>query len=319
MATKECVVCNAEFETKYSNTKFCGDVCRKENHRIKAHKYYTPRTPKSYTKDCQLCGVTFTTGNVKNSHQIKYCHSDCKSAVALERNNKAHKVWAKTEHGLKRKRANYHKNKKLKGPQELVCITCGTSFTSRRNEKGYGGEAKYCNLQCYPHKVKAKQLREKKRKEGKHCQWCGDYICFKDADHQRLKVYDAVKFCSSKCVTANRMSNPMNRLSARFRSLISTYNLKRRSRKSAKSFETLGYTPLELMLHIESQFTEENGYSWDNMDEWHIDHIRPVASFNYDSTEHPDFKKCWALNNLQPLWAADNISKGDKWDGVVNA
>tara|TARA_R100001443_G_scaffold668_2_gene2655 strand:+ start:568 stop:858 length:291 start_codon:yes stop_codon:yes gene_type:complete len=89
--------------------------------------------------------------------------------------------------------------------------------------------------------------------------------------------------------------------------------------KSGRTFDLLGYSPEELFTHFESYFTEENGYTWDNIDEWHIDHIRPVASFNYDSTDHPDFKKCWALNNLQPLWAFDNMSKGDKWDGVVNA
>lgn len=48
---------------------------------------------------------------------------------------------------------------------------------------------------------------------------------------------------------------------------------------------------------------------------WHIDHKLPVASFNFDSPEHLDFKKCWALENLQPLWAKENISKGAK---VVN-
>ena len=87
--------------------------------------------------------------------------------------------------------------------------------------------------------------------------------------------------------------------------------------KVNQTFKILGFDKHTLREHLESQFTE--GMSWDNMGEWHIDHIRPIASFNYDSTEHPDFKKCWALNNLQPLWAADNIRKGDKWNGVVNA
>ena len=78
----------------------------------------------------------------------------------------------------------------------------------------------------------------------------------------------------------------------------------------------LGYSADDLKTHLETQFAD--GMSWDNMSEWHIDHIRPVASFNFDSTEHPDFKKCWALNNLQPLWAKDNLRKGDKWDGIIN-
>lgn len=76
---------------------------------------------------------------------------------------------------------------------------------------------------------------------------------------------------------------------------------------------------MELVIHLESQFID--GMTWDNhgMNGWHIDHIRPISSFNFDSTDHPDFKKCWALDNLQPLWVEDNLSKGDKWDGVVNA
>jgi len=73
----------------------------------------------------------------------------------------------------------------------------------------------------------------------------------------------------------------------------------------------------DLMQHLSSKFSK--GMSFENYGQWHIDHIRPVASFNFDSAEHPDFKKCWALNNLQPLWAVDNKMKGDKWDGVVNA
>tara|TARA_R110000787_G_scaffold26847_2_gene74865 strand:- start:679 stop:1008 length:330 start_codon:yes stop_codon:yes gene_type:complete len=109
----------------------------------------------------------------------------------------------------------------------------------------------------------------------------------------------------------------MVRLSARFRlgirGVISGRN------KKSSVWEYLSFTPEELMSQFESQFTERNGLSWDNMGEWHIDHIRPVASFNFDSTEHPDFKKCWALNNLQPLWAVDNMSKGNKWDGIINA
>ena len=75
----------------------------------------------------------------------------------------------------------------------------------------------------------------------------------------------------------------------------------------------MGYTGKELYKHIESLFTD--GMSWDNMGDWHIDHIRPVASFNFTTTECEDFKKCWALENLQPLWAKDNLSKGSKWNG----
>jgi hypothetical protein len=54
--------------------------------------------------------------------------------------------------------------------------------------------------------------------------------------------------------------------------------------------------------------------SWENYGKytWHIDHITPVAAFNYDNPECLDFKKCWALSNLQPLEAKKNHSKKDK-------
>ena len=51
---------------------------------------------------------------------------------------------------------------------------------------------------------------------------------------------------------------------------------------------------------------------WDNYGEWHVDHIRPIASFNFESVDCAEFKECWSLDNLQPLWAFDNLSKGTK-------
>jgi len=79
--------------------------------------------------------------------------------------------------------------------------------------------------------------------------------------------------------------------------------------KAGKSWkQSLGYGVAELMTHLERQFLP--GMGWHNRSEWHIDHIRPRASFNYSTPECEDFKACWALSNLQPLWAADNIAKG---------
>jgi len=71
-----------------------------------------------------------------------------------------------------------------------------------------------------------------------------------------------------------------------------------------------GYTLTDLMKHLEKHFTE--GMTWQNYGEWHLDHKVPVSAFNYTKPEHPDFKRCWSLKNLQPLWASENISKGAK-------
>jgi hypothetical protein len=81
--------------------------------------------------------------------------------------------------------------------------------------------------------------------------------------------------------------------------------------KRGKHWENLiGYTSQDLKDHIEKIF--QSGMSWDNYGLWQIDHIIPKSFFKYTSTDDVEFKYCWSLNNLQPLWAFDNISKSDK-------
>ncbi|WP_144340249.1 HNH endonuclease [Sinorhizobium sp. BJ1] len=79
-----------------------------------------------------------------------------------------------------------------------------------------------------------------------------------------------------------------------------------------RTFEILGYTSEQLKRHIEAQFVD--GMTWGNwgIRGWHIDHIVPLTAFNYETPDDPDFKKAWALSNLQPLWAADNIRKSNR-------
>ena len=82
--------------------------------------------------------------------------------------------------------------------------------------------------------------------------------------------------------------------------------------------EKCGYTHEDLIQHIENQFTPN--MNWDNQYTpkkpgeygWHLDHIIPHSSFEYTSFNHPDFAKCWDLNNLQPLSALMNMQKGNK-------
>lgn len=81
--------------------------------------------------------------------------------------------------------------------------------------------------------------------------------------------------------------------------------------KSGNHWEDLvGYTVDELKVHLEKLFI--SGMTWGNMEKWHIDHKVPISIFNYEKPEHIDFKRCWALNNLQPMWATQNIIKGAK-------
>lgn len=79
-------------------------------------------------------------------------------------------------------------------------------------------------------------------------------------------------------------------------------------KKIGRAEQMLGYTGLELMAHIESLFLP--GMSWSHRAAWHIDHIKPVSHFVAEGIS--DVKIINALSNLQPLWAADNLSKRDR-------
>ncbi|MEN6577093.1 MAG: hypothetical protein ABFD90_12175 [Phycisphaerales bacterium] len=89
-------------------------------------------------------------------------------------------------------------------------------------------------------------------------------------------------------------------------------NAIRKSIRTGREFpwweRCLGYTWPQLKVHLESQF--EPYMTWQNYgEEWHIDHIKPVASFEFEDYEDPGFRKCWALKNLRPLWAEENWDK----------
>ena len=90
-------------------------------------------------------------------------------------------------------------------------------------------------------------------------------------------------------------------------------NLRHRLWKSIKTgshVKDLGCSIDQLKTHLESKFTD--GMSWDNYGSkgWHIDHVIPLSSF--DLKDREQFLKACHYSNLQPLWAMDNILKGNR-------
>lgn len=83
--------------------------------------------------------------------------------------------------------------------------------------------------------------------------------------------------------------------------------------KSGRHWETLvPYTLEELKQHLEGLF--QPGMSWNNYGKWHIDHKIPKSKFQFTNSEDKEFQECWALENLQPLWAEENWKKSDSLD-----
>jgi len=80
--------------------------------------------------------------------------------------------------------------------------------------------------------------------------------------------------------------------------------------KSKRTMELIGCSIEELKQHLESKFTF--GMNWKNYGfGWHVDHIRPCDSFDLSKEEEQE--KCFHYTNLQPLWAAENFKKNNKF------
>lgn len=91
----------------------------------------------------------------------------------------------------------------------------------------------------------------------------------------------------------------------------------RKQYKAGSAVRDLGCSVAELKLYLEGKF--EAGMSWDNQGRggWHLDHIRPLSSF--DLTDPEQLKQAVHFTNLQPMWEVDNIRKSNKWSAEVSA
>jgi hypothetical protein len=110
------------------------------------------------------------------------------------------------------------------------------------------------------------------------------------------KKYDKLR--RKRDVSYNISKNLRSRLSNALRGLL----------KTASCISELGCSLEDFKIYIESKFLE--GMTWENygLRGWHIDHIKPLASFDLSDPEQ--LKQACHYTNLQPLWAIDNLKKG---------
>lgn len=124
--------------------------------------------------------------------------------------------------------------------------------------------------------------------------------------HSEQRQLSARKAARKKRATAmGKLNN--NMASAIWRSLNGNKNF-------IKWEALVGYSLSELKAHLEKYFA--GGMNWTNYGKgkgkWNIDHIIPKSAFNFVKGTNIDFKRCWSLKNLQPLWEKENISKSNK-------
>ena len=139
------------------------------------------------------------------------------------------------------------------------------------------------------------------------------YEANKDKIKEHNKAYrkvnkDKIKL-QKKAYTNNRFKTDIQfKLSHILRSRL--HNALKNNQKTGSAVKDLDCSVEELKQYLESKF--QPGMSWDNwsLDGWHIDHIKPLSSF--DLTDRKQLLEACHYTNLQPLWAKDNLSKSDK-------
>jgi len=126
----------------------------------------------------------------------------------------------------------------------------------------------------------------------------------------REKNIDKIRKVKRDYERNRKHNDPTYKLIANFRTAIYTVLKENNMDKYGHYFDILRYSPEELVVHLENQFTE--GMEWDNYGEWHVDHRLPITSFKFKEVGDNEFMRCWELNNLQPMWGDENISKSNK-------
>jgi predicted nucleic acid-binding Zn-ribbon protein len=197
-----------------------------------------------------------------------------------------------------------------------ICTRCGTVFDV---SKYPGSWCRSCKLEYQ----KSHYQKNKKRIRAQQDQYKQDNYqkilkqkkTYRDANKEKIKKYRKAWRLKHKDSIAKKkrkyretyMKNPVNKLASNIRGRVKraiSCNYKKGSWK-----KYLGCSVQECKDYLESLF--KPGMTWDNHGEWHIDHIKPISSF--DLTDENELKSAFNYKNLQPLWAIENLTKGAKY------
>ena len=248
-------------------------------------------------KDCDVCGGTFT----PTGRNQKRCSWAC---------------------------SRQHRNRWAPGSRIRACIICTAEFNITVHNQAI------CSKKCVRryrtqwmarwNKAQPKSLRpavcevcfgsffNHGKSERKTC----SRECQRLSQNARHRRYAKSPKCKSRM--KGYRSTPEYRLYHMLRSSLSSRvrSLGPVDAPRLRTAQYVSYTRAQLMDHLEKQFRP--GMSWDSygLRGWHVDHIKPLCKFKFFTDDGqvrvPEVRKAVALKNLQPLWAADNLSKGGR-------
>jgi hypothetical protein len=209
----------------------------------------------------------------------------------------------------------FHKDNKGKAGRSARCKECAkkksNEWYANNKERASARSKEYDKTHSIQKVKNAVEWANKnpQRRFAIHRKWY-------DKNKEQKKISDKIRYELNKphIMELAKLNMRKRRLDPKFKlssSMSRGINASLHYGKQGRHWESLvGYTIHQLKKHIEKQF--KDGISWENYGKWHIDHKIPIAAFNFQTPEDIDFKRCWALSNLQPMWALENIIKGHR-------
>lgn len=238
----------------------------------------------------------------KDAPQGKYCDQCGASFYSFAHNAKRCSIKCKNKYRARFERSK--RNSIVKPPKSLKCSICPNivKLPASSNISNI-----CCSVEC---RDISNRNRVNKQKDNGNLKRSQKKYSKTEKSKIRAKKFKKTK--KYQDWLGERKSRPEQKLISVLRATIN-----RCCKKEKTTSQYIDYTIGDLKDHIESKF--KDGMSWDNygIRGWHIDHIRPISSFNFfDESGNVlmgEIRKCMSLENLQPLWARENIQKGNKY------
>lgn len=187
----------------------------------------------------------------------------------------------------------FNKNKRQKDGLQTTCKNCQKEYI-RKNKK---------QLETYYQDwlVNNKETRNLSNKQYRqnNRQQIRDY-------YKKYRLKPSFKENRRKYENNQRKISNIYKVRANLRKRIGSFFKGKDKSKSTEKL--LGCSYKDLIIYLENKFTD--GMNWENygLYGWHIDHIIPLSS----ASDIISLEKLCHYSNLQPLWAKDNLSKGNK-------
>ncbi len=201
----------------------------------------------------------------------------------------------------------YYSDKYKKDGLKTICIQCQKNYILKNSERNKDTSKLY--YENNKEKISERKKKYNLENKNKLKEYRKEYNLKnrkKNASINKLYYQDNKVYILDKF--NNRLKNDsFFKLKHNLRTNVRNSLTKYGYTKKSKTYELIGIDYISFKKYIEAQFKE--GMNWENYGEWHLDHKIPIS---WAKNENEAIELCH-YSNYQPLWAFDNLSKGNRY------